>query len=363
MDNNIFIKSLSLNQLREELSKKKIFENQEYIPITAHRAISHVNNPRAESDDILLYVAYEKNQICGYVGMLPDYLFAENGKEKIAWLTAWWVSPRFVGKGIGYSLLNKAIETYRNRIFAISASADSLRIFRKCGEFNLFTHEKSNDYIFSYPNVPPKNIISIAKNGVFKIVNAFARKKLQKWVRKNIYNDFIVDEVTKYTCDLSSFIEANSKNTLFNRSSPEFEWITKYPWVLSGKISTENERFYFSSHAESFLYREFIVKSNNEIVCFIMLRFRDNFVSIPYLFFKNEHIKDIEKIIAEIVFKYKIKSLTIKNQHLAKAFEELKLPFIKNIEFNNEIIVPKQYDYLSFEDFNLQDGMGDNVFT
>ena len=61
------------------------------LPITKHRALSYCRNPRADADDPVLLVAYRDDQVIGYLGILPDIIFANDVGYKMGWLTSWWV--------------------------------------------------------------------------------------------------------------------------------------------------------------------------------------------------------------------------------------------------------------------------------
>jgi len=70
----IEIEYLTIQDLKKELQKSVFFEGQHILPITKHRALSHVNNPRAEAHDVVLLLAKKQHQICGYIGMTHKFI-------------------------------------------------------------------------------------------------------------------------------------------------------------------------------------------------------------------------------------------------------------------------------------------------
>jgi len=63
------------------------YKNLTFIPITKHRAISHIHNPRADDDDIILFLAYENEELVGYLGVLADKIYYQNSPIKCGWLS------------------------------------------------------------------------------------------------------------------------------------------------------------------------------------------------------------------------------------------------------------------------------------
>ena len=112
-----------------------IFWKKYNLPITKYRALSYINNPRADKDDILLIIAYEKDSIIGYIGVVPDLIIV-NGKEyKVGILSTWWVHPGKIKSGIGAILLLKPFNLYNNSLFVSGFTRKAEHVFRKLNKF------------------------------------------------------------------------------------------------------------------------------------------------------------------------------------------------------------------------------------
>ena len=61
-----------------EYVNSTVFKAEENLPISEHRAVSHANNPRANVNDVLLFLAKEGDELIGYMGILPDLFFPKN---------------------------------------------------------------------------------------------------------------------------------------------------------------------------------------------------------------------------------------------------------------------------------------------
>ena len=81
------------------------------IPITTIRAISHNHNPRASADDRILFVAWDHDEVIGYLGVVADKLIQNGSFVRIGWLSCFWVDPAFRGKNVSVDLFLKVMET------------------------------------------------------------------------------------------------------------------------------------------------------------------------------------------------------------------------------------------------------------
>ena len=86
------------------------------VPISRHRAWSHIRNPRVSENDVILVLAMVNGKMAGYLGVLADHIFLNNQKEKAGWLSCMWVDPEVRGQGIAKQLLNRVLERWDNRI-------------------------------------------------------------------------------------------------------------------------------------------------------------------------------------------------------------------------------------------------------
>lgn len=93
-------------------------EGQEILPITPQRALSQSLNPATSPEDTGLYVALDGDRVAGYLGSLPGRMLTEQGPVPVTWPSAFLVSPRYRGKGIGQGLYQRLFKNTRNVIFA-----------------------------------------------------------------------------------------------------------------------------------------------------------------------------------------------------------------------------------------------------
>ena len=105
----IDIKLLNKKLLIEFINHSN-YNTLDIVPITEHRALSQIQNPRLHENDILLLLAYKEKELVGYLGVLPDKINFNNKFEKCGWLSCLWVKPEQRGFQIAKLLLDKCFE-------------------------------------------------------------------------------------------------------------------------------------------------------------------------------------------------------------------------------------------------------------
>ena len=93
------IKEIRHHQLQAYIDSDE-YKSSEYIAISKHRALSHIRNPRAKADDLVLVLIFEKEEMVAYLGVFADDLHFSTCIEHVGWLSCMWVNPVMRGKGI-----------------------------------------------------------------------------------------------------------------------------------------------------------------------------------------------------------------------------------------------------------------------
>src|SRR4030042_1368284 len=128
------IRRLNKKDLKQFIDSDE-FHSMPVIPITKHRALSHLFNPRASDDDLLLLLALEDNRMVGYLGILADFLYDRDTVYKVGWLSASWVDPSMRRKGIAGKLLHEALDAWNNHILVGDWVPTSFGVYQKSGAF------------------------------------------------------------------------------------------------------------------------------------------------------------------------------------------------------------------------------------
>ncbi len=357
----IYFKTLNKEQL------KSFIESREYgempvIPISRHRAMSHINNPRALSEDILLILAYQDDELLGYLGILPDTL---QNSIHVGWLSCIWTSPNARGKGIAKQMVDMAYQAYHHAIIITNYTKEAEHLYYKLGYFEPLTtltgiriYRKmclSKILPKRYPKMKSITPLLTIWDGIF---NFFWESIL--WIDKShaTLTSVQVKEITDWSNELSEFI--NETNTsIFHRSADELKWITSYPWIVqTKKFSEERMRYYFSSEEKQFKTMMYEIRKNQHLMGILIFVWRNGHLKIPYAFFKPDDVNDIVRVIKHTAIANDVSYITLFNQPL---LNNLKLFGVYSKNIARAYLISKEIQWQAL--CIIYDGDGDAVFT
>ena len=132
------IKLLNKKDLSSFIQSEE-YQKMDNIPISMHRALSHINNPRLDEKDVILLIAYIENKMVGYLGALPDKIFYKTKLERMAWLSCLWIDGNFRGQKIAFKLVESALKNWENRILITEYTEPAKRLYEKTGQFKFLT--------------------------------------------------------------------------------------------------------------------------------------------------------------------------------------------------------------------------------
>lgn len=354
----------------DEFIRSTEFDQMENIPISTHRAVSHINNPRAKNDDVLLFVAYDENEMVGYLGALPDRLWINKQFEHCAWLSCIWVSPQHRGKKIAFQLVQDCFKAWNNRILITEYTLPAKKLYLKTGDFSgLKKLEGLRLYVRSEFSriLPPKKKIYKQLRPLIKVTDTLfnlvgdLRFLLYSTQLPNIQLEFI-EEIDE---EIQLFIQKKQHNQLFKRSANELNWIIQYPWVLSlpNKNEAERERYHFSSSDRFFEFVPLKVRnSSGGLIGFLLFSRRNKHLRLPYCYFEDTEV--IMKVIEHLLIKWKVSTFTVYHEALRMALKNSKTIAIAKKKIERGYMISNQFDLeLLKEGFEIQDGDADCSFT
>src|SRR5690606_13475622 len=128
------LREFTPKNLAEFLSSEE-YKTMPVVPISRHRALSHIKNPRVSENDVILVLATVEGKMAGYLGVFADYIFLNEQKEKAGWLSCMWVDPEVRGQGIAKKLLNRVLERWENRILVTEFTPAAKGLYDRFGQF------------------------------------------------------------------------------------------------------------------------------------------------------------------------------------------------------------------------------------
>lgn len=366
----VTIKSYTTVQL-EEFIHSEAFNHLPDYPISKQRAISHINNPRADKDDVILYLAMLDNKIVGYRLLLVDNILHKGTTEKVAWYSCVWVDPNQRGLGIAKKMVDAALKDWELKIVFQGPVKESKQLYTKDGFF------KQVDLvgIRMYARFDFKTIIKNKKPN-WKLVLPFVRVADSLL---NVFGDVLLNlrtptfkaeskvlYVNEIDEELNTFLLKHQQNSPFKRAKAELNWIMKYPWVLSAPTNDAlGNNYYFSSLSTDF--RLFMVKlmdNKKQIKGFMLLQIREKQLSVYQTYLEDEKIAEAAQLIYQFVKTYKLNTISVFQPQLVNYFNKQTTPFLYKKPLTRAYFYShKLAHYFEEEQLIFQAGDGDMVFT
>ncbi|QNM84267.1 hypothetical protein H9W90_08580 [Polaribacter pectinis] len=366
----ISIQKITVQEL-EDFVSSSVYLALKDKPISKPRAISYVNNPRAKKNDVVLYLGFLEDELVSYRTILPDIFFNENKPTSFGWLSGNWVGEKHRRKGISTLLFKEVLKDWEGKLMYTNYAEASKLVYDKTDEFLLLKELKGTKYYnrFCLADIlPTKNKLFEKTKMLWQvldvILNVFVDFK--NLFSSSIKNRFSVKVNENSSTSILAFTDNFTSQNLFRRSEEEFNWIQKYPWVLTDEVSRKASEAYnfslYSNNFESNFYTVYNVANN--LIGRILITIRDGHVKIPYAFFLEENSKEIASFIIDKCNKEKIKTIVVYNQKLETELNE-QLSFVTKKEFSQKYFITKKLEksIKKTSEITIQSGDGDVVFT
>jgi len=365
------IKAFTIADLRTALASEEFWRTQT-LPITKHRALSFIRNPRAEEHDPVLLVAYRELRVIGYLGILPDKIFANDVVYKLGWLTGWWVDPACATAGVGAILLFKALNAYDQYIGVSGGSREARQALRASQKFIAFNSLQGLDIRLRL-NLTGKFLRRFPALKIFRVVlkifeavtdaainlrSYFWRRRNHQWRHLSFEYIAAVDEET------DRFIKQHHQHDLTRKTKSDLSWIMNNPWVLSTPFKDSTaKRYYFSSRAGRFYYLGVkVFTHHSEMIGFFLLKVRDDRMSVVYAFFEPRHAASITAAVCLHALAVDVKILSLYDEQLASSFSGLGCPCWSVKKKSRGFSLSKKFADIPLANCRLQGGDGDLAF-
>lgn len=346
------------------------FKRMLVVPISTHRAVSHVHNPRVEANDVIMIIAWEGEEMIGYLGVLADKIYNEKGEGfKCGWLSCMWVNPLVRGKGIAKQLLQTAFTTWNNHILVTEFTPEAKGLYARSANFNdLRINTGLRCYLrFNLHEVLPKKGGYYAKlklplQAADAIANVPVALKLamqsscaqgsERWA-----------EVPNINAALNTFIHNRQTTSFEHRDADELNWIKNEPWIKEGEPTDESKRYHFSSVDARFKNLFYKLEEGGTIKGFVHITIRNNHLKVPYLYCDN--VADVMPLLYKLMLDYKLNMLTVFHADVVQYLQANNNTFLYLRPVKRHYMISKKLD-ANFGDksiLHIQDGDADCAFT
>ncbi len=364
------IRKIQVAELKDFISSKE-FEDFAFYPISKLRALSHINNPRAEDNDIALFLYYDNEKFVGYLGGVPEIMYgSENTTLKVFWLSCMWILPEYRRSGVALELMNFAFETYNGKTLITNYIPQSKGVFDKTGNYSLLTElDGIRGFLrFDLQTILQRKYKAAKKikpmlKGIDSVLNTFVNARLKRLCRKwNV--DCTYKEILEIDDELNDFIKLKVEKSIFKREKEVFNWIIRYPWIVSDGLSeTEKRKYYFSQQGKDFKQWFIKVKNGADIVGFLILTRFNGELKTPYIIYEEKHADDIAFYIAKLMVVNGVKTFVCHDQKIAKLVKGLRVCVYSKISKKGFLISNNLKKELQDSEFLIFEGDGDSVFT
>lgn len=344
------------------------FRTMPVIPISRHRALSHIANPRVEDEDMILVSVYEENRMVGYLGVLADTIYPNGKPEKGGWLSCMWVDPAMRGKGIAKKLLGTVLERWGDRILVTEFTHAAKGLYDRSGAFtDLKKNEGLRAYMrFSFEEILPRKRAFFGKiKGFLKFLdgflNFFNAIRLSFWSFSPAIRWELIHEVDE---ELGQWIATRQENQFMRRGREELNWIIKNPWLLSGVGEDfSSGRYHFSAVEKRFEVLNFrLCDQKGNLKGFIMMTIRGNNAKVPY-FYVDGDISAAIQLIMKIMKEKKLRILTVFHSQVVTYLQNHRHPFLHLRKAWRYYIISKVFGEVDASTVEIQDGDADCAFT
>lgn len=364
------IREIRHKELQNYIDSKEYLASK-YIPISQHRAVSHIRNPRAQAEDLVLVLVYDEQQeMVGYLGVFPDELHFQSGVERAGWLSCMWVNPKMRGKGIAKKLINTVFEAWGHRILVTEFTPAAKGLYDRTEQFlDLAKPKGIRGYLqLNLSYLLPKKTESWKRwtpllamvDGIFNFFNNIRLLGFSAQPPRFVYIDSIDEESTV-------FIEQFKQKELLNRQAVDLQWIVKNPWLLSSPTLDYNaKRYHFSSVDRRFQFLNIkVYNQQNQLIGFLMLAVRGDNLKVPYAYFDELYTAAIMQVIYQHMIDMDLDMLTVFHPNLVEHLKTNKSPFFLKRDFQRHYIVSKVFEQQVWasQPFDIQDGDADAAFT
>lgn len=348
----------------QEFIDSELFGRLDKIPIVKHRAVSQIQNPRAGDEDVLLAVQYDHDQLIGYIGAMPDFVFDGEHEIKMAWLTAYWVSADYRGTGVAENLFNQIVACYDNKIMITNLVPFLEAVYQKKGIF-VPTYAFIGKRYYLRSNMaeilPPKKnffkqIMSFLKGFDF-CANIILNSRIHLFYNKK-RTFAMFESCTELEQEHAEFLNQVHNDTMTKRGVRELNWICKHPWVIES-FNTD-ERYYFSSLAKTFSLEFIILRNiNRSIEGIALLSTRNSNLNVQYVFFNENRVQLLAEFLIQKMIHQKLNMITTFDLSLTKALDKAGGPFYYSKSIRRPVMIGKCFEHIPY---SFQAGDGDVAF-
>lgn len=308
------IESFSKRRLGE-LQGEPSFWRDPSLPFGRIKLQQYLANPNADEDDVLWLFASSDRGIIGYLGLLPDFVCLEGRRQKINWLSSWWVHPSHRGRGLSDELIRMAFEL--NEYIAINSGTPiSFGKMLKYHEMKSYTQRARSFYLGNlntailrdsgYLNPGMKAVLPLGQ----AILGAAYKLKLRSWLRGRQACQLTVEYLNQLDLESLSFLEEHWQQDFTLHSRESFEWRSNnliYAPRLKGIEAVR--KTYFGNLGYSHQTLNLKLMHEDEMIGYLSLVISDKVLKLPYFYLKSGYAGQFMTFLGDLVLHNEVQAI------------------------------------------------------
>ncbi len=349
----------------EKFCGSKMYRQFPNVPITPSRALSYLNNPNGNPEDVVLFLAFAEGEMIAFRSLFAGVVQFPDQKIRFGWCSGSWVHPYFRRRGISLLLLKEAFNDWDGRLMLTNYSPATERLFLKTGWFKSI-HKFNGARFYLFPKT--FGMISWANNytilkPLFSLLDVFihffARVRIMLY-RYEMYSDIEFELLDSPDEETFTFLCKYEEMYLFNRNKKELLWIFRFPWISETNHSL-SQKYPFSSYSESFYYKTVKIWRRKKLTGVVIFSVREGHLKTLFLWIPVDLEDKVAEFLKNFAVKNKLEFITVYQSGVARRLLASKFPFLHSRKLGQKI-------YSSFEisnenKFAFHDGDGDRAFT
>jgi len=200
---------------------------------------------------------------------------------------------------------------------------------------------------------------------IFYVLDVLLNIPTQAWLsfrKRNLDSKSAqINRINSIDKETENFIQQFSQNELIQRKGEIFNWIIEKPWI--SKDASYTKKYFFSSQADHFENVLLKIHQENKMVGFLWLTLRDGTAKLPYCYVGSNHEDLVAKILINQLIEHPVDTFICFQQNILPALNKNNIPFLHKKEVSKTFGWTKTLDTFFDENFYIQDGDGDGVFT
>lgn len=293
--NEVEIKIFKAADLRRWLYGSQSVEGLTTRVISATRANAILQNPYIREEDPVVAAIYEAGNLAAYTAAFPD----EVRGKRIWCFSTLWCHKNYRGKGYALIAVGSLCEEYGEGNYVdMWGAPETVEIFRYMGLEN----SPVKEYTFEQKHIVRESFKGelLYKFNEFKHQRQSRKSSLRREIGeaqyKVQYTDFIDDS-------LYGFITAHAERDLWPRTQEMMNWILRCSFKHCTPLMSRSYRTCYFGDRDSRYWKSGVkVYVDEQLVGFYIISDSDKSLSIKYLYYEEEHRKEVFASIAEHIF-------------------------------------------------------------